>query len=603
MDICHRILNETFGHSSFRPGQLPLIHAILSGRDAFGVLPTGAGKSLCYQLPALLLPGITLVLSPLISLMNDQVSALRQANITACCIHSAMPAPEYASAVRLMREGRCKLVYVAPERLQNADFLSLLHTLPLSLVVVDEAHCISQWGHDFRPSYRQIPQFLASLSTRPVLAAFTATATPRVRQDIIECLHLNHPERITTSFDRPNLFFDVRRTEQKDIALLRFLRQQTHFPGIIYCTTRKAAEHTAELLRENHITALAYHAGMDAADRRTNQDAFLHDQISVLCATNAFGMGINKPNVRFVVHYQLPASLENYYQEAGRAGRDGKPATCLLLFSEQDSTLQEYWIEKEPENPALSEEEVRQLQRENFRRLHCMQHYAAADGCLREEILRYFGEQATDFCGACCNCDAAGDWKDITVEAQKILSCVYRVREQADTATLIQILQGKQNALIQQNNWQSLSTFGLLSEQSDAELSSLLAHLIHQQYLILAESDGSLHLCRRAREVLFHGEKVSMMVRTRSVKQMREQRAARHSTAPKLFAALSALRRRLATRQGVPPSLLLSDQVLEEICEKQPQTKEELFSIHGTQEKTLSRYAEKILDVVSNRQN
>lgn len=602
MDLRYQILNETFGYSAFRPGQLPLINAILSGRDAFGVLPTGAGKSLCYQLPALLFPGITLVLSPLISLMDDQISALRRIGIPACCIHSAMSVQDCDTAVRTLREGRCKLVYVSPERLQRPDFFSLLHTLPLSLVVVDEAHCISQWGHDFRPSYRRIPDVLTSLSVRPVIAAFTATATPRVRQDIADCLHLQNPERITTSFDRPNLFFDVRRTENKDSDLIRFLKRQDRFPGILYCSTRKAAEHTAALLQENGISALPYHAGMDTETRSANQDAFLCDRVSVLCATNAFGMGINKSNVRFVVHYQIPSSLENYYQEAGRAGRDGSPAVCLLLYSEQDAALQRYLIEKEPENPALSDEEVRQLQRENFRRLQCMQRYACSDGCLREEILRYFGEQASDFCGACCNCDAAGETRDMTVDAQKLLSCVYRVKERADLDTLIDILRGIPTPRIQQNRWDTVSTFGLLPETDPKQLAALTAHLIHQQYLITNESDRSLHLCARAKQVLFHGETVSMMVRTRTVRQMRDLRAARHSAKPKLFSALSDLRRRLANRQGIPPSMLMSDHVLEELCETQPQTEQELRTILGTQSEFLFRFSKKILSVITNHQ-
>ena len=602
MDLRYQILNETFGYDSFRPGQLPLINAILSGRDAFGVLPTGAGKSLCYQLPALLLPGITLVLSPLISLMDDQVSALRRIGIPACCIHSAMSMQDYRTAVRLLREGRCKLVYVSPERLRRPDFLSLLHSLPLSLVVVDEAHCISQWGHDFRPSYRRIPEVLASLAVRPVIAAFTATATPRVRQDITDCLHLRNPERITTSFDRPNLFFDVRRTENKDTDLLRFLKRQETFPGILYCSTRKAAEHTASLLNENNISALPYHAGMDADARAANQEAFLRDRISVLCATNAFGMGINKPNVRFVVHYQIPSSLENYYQEAGRAGRDGSPAICLLLYSEQDAALQRYLIEKEPENPALSDEEVRQLRRENFRRLQCMQRYACSDGCLREEILRYFGEQASDFCGTCCNCDAAGEMRDVTVDAQKLLSCVYRVKERADLDTLIDILRGVPTPLIRQNQWDTVSTFGILPDNDPKQLAALAAHLIHRQYLITDETDRSLHLCARAKQVLFRGETVSMMVRTRTTRQMRDLRAARHSAKPKLFAALSDLRRRLADRQGVPPSMVMSDRVLEKLCETPPQTEQELNTALGSESVTLSRFSEKILSVIANHQ-
>ncbi len=598
MDIRTRILRETFGYTSFRPGQLRLIDAILSGRDAFGVLPTGAGKSLCYQFPALLLPGLTLVLSPLISLMNDQVAALCASGIPACCIHSAISSADYAQSIQKIQEGRCKLIYISPERLANTTFLHQLQQMPISLIVVDEAHCISQWGHDFRPSYRKIPAVIPMISPRPVVAAFTATATVRVRQDIIKCLTLNHPEEVITSFNRPNLYLDVLHSTDKDRDLLRFLKQQTTFPGIVYCATRKAAEHTARLLTEQGMSAMPYHGGMSAEQRAASQTAFVHDQISVLCATNAFGMGINKSNVRFIVHYQMPGNLENYYQEAGRAGRDGASAHCLLLFSEQDLSLQEFLIEQDPENPALTDDEVMQLRAEKIRRLHAMRQYALSDHCLREHILHYFGEKTTDFCGACCNCEASSEALDVTVDAQKLLSCVYRTQQNADTNTIHRILQGKLTPIISHHHWESLSTFGLMPDASDSQLSALTAHLIHQQYLVETD-EGILRLCSNAKHVLFHNQPVTMKVRSRTPKNIRERRAVNHSSNPLLYQELYTLRRQLAARQGVPPSALLTDRALEEICQRRPTNEHQLFTIDGINRHKLRQYGKKILTVCS----
>lgn len=603
MELRDVILRETFGYTSFRPGQRQLIDAILSGRDAFGVLPTGAGKSLCYQLPSIILPGITLVLSPLISLMNDQVRALHARGISACCIHSAMSAHDYVSCVQLISSGRCKLIYAAPERLENANFLHMISNLPISMVVVDEAHCISQWGHDFRPSYRRIPQFIDSLPKRPIIAAFTATATYRVRQDITECLHLRAPERVVNSFDRSNLYFDVINTANKDTALLRLISQNT-FPGIVYCATRKAAEQTATLLNENGISALAYHAGLRPELRYNAQNAFVHDRVSVLCATNAFGMGIDKPNVRFVIHYQMPGSLENYYQEAGRAGRDGQPSKCQIIFSEKDIDLQEFLIMRDPENPALSDEEVSALQDEGMRKLHAMKQYTLSESCLRENILRYFGEHTSGFCGNCCNCDAASETIDVTIPAQKFLSCVYRTEERADTDAICDILLGHATSEAVEKGWDKISTFGIMADSSAEFISALSAHLIRNQYLLVTESNGfALHLCAKAKNILFKHEKLSMKVRSSSQTDVRRQRAANHSADPELYGELFELRKKLASTKGIPPACLITDSAMQEICDTLPSTREELFAIKGIETSRLRFSYSKILVLTNKRKN
>ena len=406
MDDKYSVLKKVFGYDGFRPGQAEIVDAALAGRDVLAVMPTGAGKSVCYQVPALLLPGVTLVVSPLISLMQDQVRALVAAGVAAAYLNSSLTANQQALMLRRAREGRYKIIYVAPERLMTQGFLRFAQEQPVSMVTVDEAHCISQWGHDFRPSYRQIRAFTDQLPARPVVTAFTATATARVRQDIEEQLGLQEPFRLTAGFDRPNLRLETRRlTEsEKPRALVEFLLEQGEAPGIVYCSTVRQVEETAAMLQGLGIRAAAYHGQMDAARRRQNQEDFLFDRVQVMVATNAFGMGIDKPNVRFVVHYNMPKDLESYYQEAGRAGRDGEAARCVLLYAPNDVRLAHFFIDKEEaEGDAPSEKRAAAAQ-EARERLKYMTFYATTQRCLRAELLHYFGEACPSRCRSCSNC-------------------------------------------------------------------------------------------------------------------------------------------------------------------------------------------------------
>lgn len=405
MDLKHRLLQESFGYTEFRSGQEKLIDAMLNGQDVLAIMPTGAGKSICYQIPAVLLPGITLIVTPSISLMQDQVAKLQKTGISACFINSTQTASERQSVLQTISIGRAKLVYIAPERLFLPDFTQLIQHLPVSMIAVDEAHCISQWGHDFRPAYRQIPRFIGSLMHRPVIAAFTATATVQVRQDIIEVLGLHQPEYLVMDFDRPNLYYEVRHAYDREFQLIRFIQKQPKACGIVYCLTRRKTEEIAQFLCDNQIPAAAYHAGLEAAERRSVQQKFLHGIVPVIVATNAFGMGIDKPDVRFVVHLGMPRDLESYYQEAGRAGRDGMPAQCLLLFDESDLGLHENLIRSQLENLSLMPEDAKWLKKNNRLRLKQMKRYVFAETCLRQYILNYFGQDAPNSCGncGCCN--------------------------------------------------------------------------------------------------------------------------------------------------------------------------------------------------------
>ena len=420
----HEILSERFGYDSFRPGQQEAIDAILGGRDILAVMPTGAGKSLCYQIPAMLLPGMTIVISPLISLMKDQVSALRAAGCPAAFLNSSLSPAEYTRTIAEIRGGEIKLLYIAPERLQRANLpMPDEHESP-PLVVIDEAHCVSQWGHDFRTSYLEIAGFVASIGPRPVTAAFTATATPRVKGDIERLLSLRDPVSVTTGFDRPNLFFEVRKPGNKKAALLEYVGERKNLSGIIYCATRKAVEEVHELLSGNGFSAARYHAGLEDVARRRNQDDFIYDRKTVMVATNAFGMGIDKSNVSYVVHYNMPKNIESYYQEAGRAGRNGNLAECVLLYNGQDVRINDYIISGSDEDGEYD----RELLARNRELLKQMTYYATGNDCLRRRLLSYFGEKTTSNCNNCSACLTEYEEVDITLEARKIISCVYRLK-------------------------------------------------------------------------------------------------------------------------------------------------------------------------------
>jgi len=405
------VLERYFGYTSFRLAQETLIDAQLSGRDVLGVMPTGAGKSICFQIPALMLPGATLVISPLISLMKDQVAALRHGNVPAAFINSSLTAVQYKEVLRRVGQGQYKIIYVAPERLETADFLRFARETPISLVAVDEAHCVSQWGQDFRPSYLKIIKFLEKLPYRPVVSAFTATATRDVKKDIVRLLGLRDPLSLTTGFDRPNLYFEVAKPKNKSRYFHDLITQREGKCGVVYCATRKTVDSICAELRRRGVSASRYHAGLEDIERRLNQDDFINDRIRVMVATNAFGMGIDKPDVRYVIHYNIPKNLESYYQEAGRAGRDGKPSECILLFSSDDIRTAEYLIRDSGANEELSENERSLVSHRDSVRLDRMIRYCEMDGCLRSYILRYFGEKRKGGCGNCSNCNRPSLWK------------------------------------------------------------------------------------------------------------------------------------------------------------------------------------------------
>ncbi len=605
------VLYKYFGHTAFRPGQETLIDAILAGRDAMGIMPTGGGKSLCYQVPALQLAGITLVISPLISLMKDQVAALRENGVDAAFLNSSLSAEQFQAACREIRQGGCKLVYVAPERLENKRFLDLTRELDIAMVAVDEAHCISQWGQDFRPSYLRIPNFVSRLPRRPVLSAFTATATQEVRGDIIRLLGLNDPAIVVTGFDRPNLFFDVRRPQNKLTALRAFLEERPGQSGIVYCATRSGVEKVCDALNAQGFSATRYHAGLSDEERQTNQTDFQFDRKLIMVATNAFGMGIDKSNVSFVVHYNMPKSLEAYYQEAGRAGRDGEAAQCVLLYSPGDVQTAKFLIENSSGgNEDMDPGDLALLREQDRRRLSAMVGYCKTSGCLRSYLLDYFGQEAPPTCGNCGNCKGLCVENDITIPAQMILSCVRRSYDRlgyhVGAALIVRVLRGSRDRRISELGLDELSTFGLLKGTPRPIVNQYVDRLVELGYLLVESAHSTLRLTPKAAEVLFHGARVAMLTRVEPAEKPRRKKD-RHASSPvqagqadgSLLAALKAARTSLAQREGVPAYIVFSNAALADMAEKAPRTMEEFLEVSGVGEVKAQRYGAIFLQIIS----
>ncbi len=603
-------LKKYFGYTQFRPHQGELIGQILAGRDVLGVMPTGAGKSLCYQIPALCLPGWTLVVSPLISLMQDQVAALEQAGVPAACLHSAQNEAEqrriYAHAYR----GEFRLLYAAPERLETPGFRNLCLEHPPALVAVDEAHCISQWGQDFRPSYLRLPALLETLPVRPRVAAFTATATTIVRQDIERLLCLRDPFTLVSSFDRPNLYFGVRSTtgpRDKKQILLHYLEKQHGKSGIIYCSTRKTVDEICTMLHESGFAAGRYHAGMEGSERQQMQEAFLYDRITIMVATNAFGMGIDKSNIAFVLHFNMPQDLESYYQEAGRAGRDGAPAECLLLYSSQDVRTAEFLISHSREaGDELDEDAQTHVIEQARKRLQQMTFYSTTSDCLRRFFLRYFGEDAPLRCENCSNCLSGQTLQDITVQAQKIVSCVFRLQQRGRTvgkSMISEILRGSKSERLLQSGFDSLSTYGIMKDVPRRTLIYLIELLVQQGYL--TDSGGEYPVIRlnpKSNEVI--RKHLPVIVRLRAdivnTRETPEQSAASNSeTDSGLYERLSKLRAHLAARAGVPAYIIFTNATLREIAARAPHTIPTFLEVPGVGENKLKRYGRDFLQCIA----
>ena len=592
------VLKDYFGHDSFRDGQEQIVDALLDGRDALCIMPTGAGKSMCYQIPALLFDGVTIVVSPLISLMKDQVGSLVQSGVPAAYINSSLSYPQFLRVLSNTEYGKYKIIYVAPERLLTDGYLDTCKKIKISMVAVDEAHCVSQWGQDFRPSYLKIISFVESLENRPIVGAFTATATNDVKEDIKKILRLENPFEITTGFDRPNLFFGVIKSSSKDEKLIDLIRERGDRSGIVYCATRKNVESVCELLCDNGFSATRYHAGLDEYERRKNQEDFVFDRKNIMVATNAFGMGIDKSNVTYVIHYNMPKNIESYYQEAGRAGRDGGEADCILLYSPKDVRLNRFMIENSEGNDELTIEENEQIRERDFERLKHMTFYSTTNDCLRGFILRYFGGEKKAYCGKCSNCLSVHKLVDVTIDAQKIMSCIARTGQRYGKTVICDVLKGSKSEKILKAELNNQSTYGIMKEVTARHIFGTIDFLAEKEYISADNETEALKLLPKSRDVLFGRERLVMKKVENSEKVVKTHRPEVPVNAD-LLDALKALRKSIASKKSVPAYVIFSDATLTDMCKKCPETPDEMLEVSGVGRTKLEKFGKEFLEVIA----
>lgn len=592
------VLKDYFGYDSFRDGQEQIVDALLDGRDALCIMPTGAGKSMCYQIPALLFDGVTIVVSPLISLMKDQVGSLVQSGVPAAYINSSLSYPQFLRVLSNVEYGKYKIIYVAPERLLTDGFLDTCKKIKISMVAVDEAHCVSQWGQDFRPSYLKIISFVESLANRPIVGAFTATATNDVKEDIKKILRLENPFEITTGFDRPNLFFGVIKSSSKDEKLIDLIRERGDRSGIVYCATRKNVEAVCELLCDNGFSAARYHAGLDEYERRKNQEDFVFDRKNIMVATNAFGMGIDKSNVTYVIHYNMPKNIESYYQEAGRAGRDGGEADCILLYSPKDVRLNRFMIENSEGNDELTIEENEQIRERDFERLKYMTFYSTTNDCLRGFILRYFGGEKKAYCGKCSNCLSVHKLVDVTIDAQKIMSCIARTGQRYGKTVICDVLKGSKSEKILKAELNNQSTYGIMKEVTARHIFGTIDFLAEKEYISSDNETEVLKLLPKSRDVLFGRERLVMKKVENSEKVVKTHRP-EVPVNSELLDALKALRKGIASKKSVPAYVIFTDATLIDMCKKCPETPDEMLEVSGVGRTKLEKFGKQFLEEIA----
>ncbi len=606
----YEILKRYFGYDTFRNAQETLIDNILEGKDTLGIMPTGAGKSLCYQIPALLMDGITLVISPLISLMKDQVGSLNQAGIHAAFLNSSLTVNQYYKALSFAKQGRYPIIYVAPERLVTDEFLDFALNSNIVMVAVDEAHCVSQWGQDFRPSYLKIVEFIQRLPKRPIVSAFTATATKEVRDDIIDILELQSPMVITTGFDRNNLYFGVMTVKDRYSAIKNYLEIHNSDSGIIYCLTRKQVEEVCERLIKEGFLVTRYHAGLSDEERRKNQDDFIYDRIPIMISTSAFGMGIDKSNVRFVLHYGMPKNIESYYQEAGRAGRDGEPAECILYYSSRDVITNQLFIDNNQDNIELDEVTRAIVKERDRERLKKMTFYCFTNECLRDYILKYFGEYGSNYCGNCSNCLTQFEQVDVTEIARALISCVESSRQRYGTTVIIDTVHGANTAKIKSYRMNENPYYSVLSKVPTYRIRQVLNYLQLEEYLFVTGDDYAVvKLGVKAKEIdnkqilmklAKESDRETKEVKTKSKKNKagilgKEQFTKNEES---LFEKLRGLRTEIAREEKVPPYIVFSDKTLTHMCIVKPKSKQEMLKVSGVGEFKFEKYGERFLNCI-----